>query len=159
MFVETCEIYTHPPLIVLFQNQNRVSQPLRVENLHDKADGRAISPPIAFLLSSFIFLKPCLTGLAFGSKCKLCSASLVGMTGMSLGFHANTSRFSWINSMSVLSYLSIKLDPMANCLEESPWTKSTIFLSWAALNFALSSSVLGLFKASDHWDQPWIYST
>ena len=106
------------------------------------AKSRATSFPTIFLLSSFNLRKPCLTGFAPGLTCNLCSASSAGTPGMSLGVHAKTSLFSRMNSMSALSYLSVKLDPTANCLEESPGVKSTILVSWAGLNFSFSSAVV-----------------
>jgi hypothetical protein len=48
----------------------------------------------------------CLTGLAFRSKCNLCSINSLGTPGMSAGLHVKMSLFSYRNLMSANSKLS-----------------------------------------------------
>ena len=115
--------------------------------MNPAAKSRATSSPIAFHHSSLNRRRNCLTGLYFGSILRVCSASPLGTPGMSEGFHAKMSRFSWMNSMSALSYLGSKLALMLNCLDESPGVKSTSLVSAADLNFmAGSCSVVGFLR-------------
>ena len=135
------------PSPILFQNEDRVCEPLRIKTsmMNPAARSRAISSPIAFLLSSLKRRRNCFTDFSFGSVFRWCSASSLGTLGMSEGFHAKMSRFSWRNSMSALSYLSDNPAPMMNCWVESPWTNSTFFVSSAGWNLGLFSRV-GFFK-------------
>ena len=112
--------------------------------MNPAARSRAISYPIAFLLSSLTRRRNCLTDFSFGSVFRWCSASSLGTPGMSEGFHAKMSRFSWRNSMSALSYLSDNPAPVMNCWV-SPGTKSTFFVSSANWNLGLLSGV-GFFR-------------
>jgi hypothetical protein len=48
-------------------------------------------------------------GLAFGSRCNSCSINSLGTLGISVGFHAKMSLFSWSNLMSASSYLESRL--------------------------------------------------
>ena len=87
-----------------------------------------------------------MTGLNFGSRLRVCSASSLDTPGMFEGFHAKMSRFSWMNSMSAPSYLGSRLALMLNCFDESLGTKSTILVSVADLNFNKGSCfVVGFF--------------
>ena len=110
--------------------------------------------------SSLKWRRNYLTGLNLGSVLRVCSASSLGTPGMSEGFRAKMSRFSRMNSMSVLSYFGSKLTLMLNCLDESPGTKSTNLVSSADLNFkAGSCSVLGFLEKSYLPDQLCLYKT
>ena len=86
--------------------------------------------PIALRLSSLKRRRNCLTGLNLGSMLRVCSVSSLGTPGMSKGFHAKMSRFSRMNSMSVLSYFGSRLALILNYWDESPGTKSIVFSCW-----------------------------
>ena len=100
--------------------------------MNPAASSRAISSPIARRRSSWNRRSGCLTGLASGLTFSWCSASSLGTPGMSLGFQANISRFARRKSMSALSYAESRPAPIRTCLEESPSTRSMLFVSWAA---------------------------
>ena len=51
----------------------------------------------------------CLTGFAVLSRSKECSASSLGTPGMSDGFHAKMSQFSWRKEVSAPSYAESRL--------------------------------------------------
>src|SRR3989337_4175141 len=85
--------------------------------------------------------------LNLGSTLRVCSVNSLDTLGMSEGFHAKMSRFSWMNSMSALSYLGSILAPMVNSSEELPGVKSTCLVSLADLNLSKGSdSVVGFFR-------------
>ena len=119
--IKVCVIHTHAPSTIFLKYQHRVSQPLRMKNFNNKpaAKSRATSSPMALRLSSLNCRRNCLTSLNFGSILRLCSASSLGTPGMSEGFHAKMSWFSWTNSMSALSYFGSRFALMMNCLYES----------------------------------------
>ena len=128
--------------------------------MNPTAKSRATSSPMALRLSSLKQQRNCLTGLNFGSTLRVCSASSLGTLDMSEGFHAKMSRFSWMNSMSALSYFGSILALILNCLDESPGTKSTSLVSSADLNFNNGScSVVGFSKVSYLPSQHYLYRT
>ena len=95
------------------------------------ARSRTISSPTTLLFSSDRRRKGCLTGLASGRTCNLCSAKSVGTPGMSLGDHAKMSRFSWRKSTSSPSYLLPRFAPMTACLSGCSGSKGIFFVSLA----------------------------
>src|SRR3954464_15193571 len=80
----------------------------KISLMNPAANNLAISCPIAFLFSEEKRLRDSLTGRAFGSTRSLCSANSLGTPGMSDGFHAKISQFSWRKLMNSTSYLGSK---------------------------------------------------
>ena len=61
---------------------------------------------------------------------KECSATSLGMPGMSEGLHANTSTFAWRKSMSTASYLGSRLELILNALpSEASGSRKTSLVS------------------------------
>ena len=69
---------------------------------------RLTSSQMAFLFGSKNRRIVCCTGLALGSTLRACSASSLGIPGMSDGSHANISQRSRRNSMSAPSYATVR---------------------------------------------------
>src|SRR4051812_3680559 len=80
----------------------------KISLMKPAANNLVTSCPIAFLFSEEKCLRDSLTGLAFGSTCNLCSANSLGIPGVSEGFPAKISQFSWRKLMSSCSYLGSK---------------------------------------------------
>ena len=74
-----------------------LNEPNRQELLHLLADG-----PALFLIELAHAL---LHRSGAGRMSKACSATSLGMLGMSEGLHANMSAFTWRKSTSMASYL------------------------------------------------------
>lgn len=86
-------------------------------------------------------------GFILGSTLRWCSANSLGTPGMSEGFHEKMSRFSWMNSMSTLSYLGSMTVPIVNCWYESLGVKSTYLVSSDELNLSRwKNSMVGIPK-------------
>jgi hypothetical protein len=75
---------------------------------------------MALHLSSSNRRRGCLTGRALARMSSECSATSLGMPGMSEGLHEKTSAFARRKSTSTASYLESSLEPIRNCLEASP---------------------------------------
>ena len=120
-----------------------------MEYFNDKSSRQE---PGYFFSNSFasFFIEPAeklLDRFILGINIESVLSEFSGKPGMSEGFHAKMSRFSWMNSMSALSYFGSKFALMMNCLYESPSTKSTILVSSADLNFnSVACSVVGFFN-------------
>src|SRR5688572_25512438 len=67
-----------------------------------------ISSPIALRFSSSNRRRDCLTGRASARISSECSATSLGMPGMSEGFHAKTSAFARRKSTSTASFLGVE---------------------------------------------------
>jgi hypothetical protein len=78
-----------------------------------------ISSPMALLFSSSNRRRGCLTGQAPARMSSECSATSLGMPGMSEGLHVKTSAFAWRKSTSTASYLGSSPEPIRICLEAS----------------------------------------
>src|SRR3990170_5025638 len=98
----------------------------------------------SFLISSAInscrskacFLTFCLTGRACGQTARWCSITSLGTPGMSDGCHANTSTFARRKAMSVLSYLSSRVELMVKVPPiPSSLTGTFLVSGGAALDF------------------------
>jgi hypothetical protein len=61
-----------------------------------------------------------MTGRAPTRMSSECSATSLGMPGMSEGLHAKTSAFARSKSTSTASYLGSSSEPIRTCLEASP---------------------------------------
>jgi hypothetical protein len=68
-------------------------------------------------------------GLACGSKWISSSINSLGTPGILAGFHTKMSLFSWMNLMSVSSYLESKVLSMCATLEDSFVGNGTCLLS------------------------------
>ena len=75
-----------------------------ISRMNSAAVSRLISSPMAFRFGSENLRMACCIGLAFGSTSSACSASFLGIPGMSAGHQAKISQFSRRNSTSALSY-------------------------------------------------------
>jgi hypothetical protein len=78
-----------------------------------------ISSPMALRFSSSNRRRGCFTGRAPARISSECSATSLGMPGMSEGLHAKTSVFVWRKSTSTASYLGSISEPIRICLEVS----------------------------------------
>jgi hypothetical protein len=79
-----------------------------------------ISSPIALRFSSSNRRRGYLTGRAPARISSECSATSLGMSGMSEGLHAKTSAFARREPTSTASYLGSSPEPIWICLEASP---------------------------------------
>jgi hypothetical protein len=78
-----------------------------------------ISSPMALRFSSSNQRRGCFTGRAPVRISRECSATSLGMSGMSEGLHAKTSAFARRKSTSTASYLGSSSEPIRICLEAS----------------------------------------
>jgi hypothetical protein len=78
-----------------------------------------ISSPMALRFSSSNQRRGCLMGRAPARMSSECSATSLGMSGMSEGLHAKTSAFARRKSTSTASYLGSSSEPIRTCLEAS----------------------------------------
>jgi hypothetical protein len=78
-----------------------------------------ISSPIALRFSLSNRRRGCFTGRALARISSECSATSLGMPGMSEGLHAKTSVFARRKSTSTASYLGSSSEPIRICLEAS----------------------------------------
>jgi hypothetical protein len=78
-----------------------------------------ISSPMALRFSSSKWHRSCFTGRAPARISSECSATSLGMMGMSEGLHANTSAFARRKSTSTTSYLGSSSEPIRTCLQAS----------------------------------------
>ena len=78
-----------------------------------------ISSPMAMRFSSSNRRRGCFTGQAPARISNECSATSLGMPGMSEGLHAKTSVFARRKSTSTASYLGSSSEPIRICLEVS----------------------------------------
>jgi hypothetical protein len=74
-----------------------------------------ISSPMALCFSSSKRRRGCLTGRAPARMSSECSATSLGMPGMSEGLHAKTSAFARRKSTSTASYLGLSSEPIRTC--------------------------------------------
>ena len=84
--------------------------------MNPTANSFAISSPMALRFSSPKRHRHCFTGLEPGWIFKVCSATSLGMPGISEGFHAKMSLLLWRKSTSALSYLEESAVPMHTLL-------------------------------------------
>src|SRR4051812_21997375 len=98
--------------------------------MNPAARSRAISSPIASLLSLLKRRRNFLIGFIMGSMLRWCSASSLGTPGMSEGFHAKDVPIL-TDELDEHAFLFVSHLPMMNCFEESPRTKSTFLVSSA----------------------------
>ena len=91
-----------------------------------------ISSPMAQRFSSSNRRRRCFTGLEPARISKECSATSLGMPGMSEGLHANMSVFARRKSTSTTSYLGSRLELILNALPlEVPGSRKTSLVSTA----------------------------
>jgi hypothetical protein len=79
-----------------------------------------ISSPIALCFSSLNRRRDYLTGRAPARISSECSATSLGMSGMSEGLHAKASTFARRKSTSTASYLGPSPEPIRICSEALP---------------------------------------
>ena len=75
-----------------------------------------------------------MTGLAFMSRSKECSASSLGTPGMSDGFHAKMSQFSRRKEVSVPSYAESRLAPITAVLCGSSSRRTMVLVATAEVS-------------------------
>src|ERR1041385_9508952 len=102
--------------------------------MNSAANNLAISCLMAFLFSEEKRRRDSFTGLAFGSTCNLCSANPLGTLGISAGFHAKISQFSWRKLTSSSSYWGSKSVAMLVYLSVSVGCICTLLVSPADSN-------------------------
>ena len=90
-----------------------------------------IYSPITLRLSSLKRRRRCFTGLEPGVMFRACSATSLGMPGMSEGFHANMSIFARRKSTSALSYLGVRDVPTLATLALSLLGSSSTSLAFS----------------------------
>jgi hypothetical protein len=78
-----------------------------------------ISLPMALRFSSSKWRRCCFTGRAPARISSECSATSLGMPGMSEGLHAKISAFAWRKSTSTASYLGSSSEPIRTFLSAS----------------------------------------
>ena len=109
----------------------------------------AISSPMALRFSSSKRRRRCFTGLEPGWIFKVCSATSLGMPGISEGFHAKISLLSWRKSTSTLFYLEESVVPMRTLLaSEFLGSTRTSLVPLAGLNDPVVVLASGVFLAT-----------
>ena len=93
------------------------------------AKSLAISSPMALRLSSLKRHSRCWTGLDPGKMRSSCSATSLGMPGMSDGFQAKVSLLARRKSMSACSYLVGSWEPIRTILVGSVSSTATALVS------------------------------
>ena len=109
-----------------------------------------ISRVISTLMASFLSYANrrsfCLIGLAIAETFKECSISSQGTTGMSTGFHANTSMCCLRKLMSASSYLGLRSALIRAVLDWSPGSRTTSFMSLDLVE-ARAASMVGISRS------------
>ena len=103
-----------------------------------------ISSPMILRFSSSKRRNRCFTGLEPARISKECSATSLGMPGMSEGLHANMSAFARRKSMSTTSYLGLRSALIISTLSSEPLGSSGIFF----VPSAGSKLLLGILNAN-----------
>jgi len=117
--------------------------------MNPAANSFAISSPMALRFSSSKRRRRCFTSLESGWIFKACSATSLGMPGISEGFHAKMSLLSRRKSTSALSYSEESEVPIRTLLASellgSTWTSLE---PSAGLNDPVVVLALGIFSAT-----------
>ena len=98
------------------------------------ARSRVTSSLIASFQSCAKRRSRCLTGFAFLSRSKECLASSLGTPGMSDGFHAKMSQFSWRKEVSTPSYAESRLAPIKAVLCGSSSLRTMVLVATAGVS-------------------------
>ena len=93
------------------------------------ANSLAISSPMALRLSSLKRRSHYWTGLDPGKMRSSCSATSLGMPGISNGFQAKVSLLARRKSMSACSYLAGSWEPIRTVLVGSASSTTTVLVS------------------------------
>ena len=117
-FVEASIINTHSPFPAFFRTRTGFANHSGwyTSLMNPAASSLAISSPMALRFSSSKRRRRCFTGLEPGRIWRVCSATSLGMPGISEGFHAKMSLLARRKSTSALSYAEESAVPMRTVL-------------------------------------------